>query len=656
MIRLAVREKNEQTGSYRPLQETGLKAEIQKISGSGDIKEPFVWEISVENPSGQTWEGVLRVELPFDKEAPEFFLPGFLYGTNRGDAPLRVDNEYPRLREGEMDRPASPWWMVRGDRLSHPLACVKDGNRIYGLSASPYYLKNGETIEAWTPGKTGEFYQYAGFYCSLEDGAVGYTLGYENAPWLYIQSHTVREREAMGENCFRLPAKGSVRFQVLEYCCEAAHTAQVGRLVEEIYWKYHQAPREAASMKETVQDIAGAVSTDAWLEEDCAYSGFVFEHPDGSLWYRKLPSVTWTNGVTVAVPMLLAAFRTGGDQGCEMRRQALACIEKIVSESEAPGSGLPWAVCDNGNWSNRGWWFDGMHTPGHSGYLVGQLLYYVLEAWEAEKKYAGQEHPEWLTFVGRVLERLEDSCNTDGEFPYILSETTGAGLEYDAMGSCWILAAMAYFDRLTGNRERMEMLRKSEAHYYKAYVSKMVCYGGPLDTDKAVDSEGVLSYLRAVGNMHRLTGEEQYLDHMKQALDYEFSFKFCYNSPIKTPPLGKIGWSSCGGSITSVANPHIHPMSSTVTGEMTYYLKFREDAYVAERLKDTLLWSCQNHNRFDREFDYGRKGWMSERFCHCQGLLVQEYPDGSKASTWFALMPWACGSILEGLCRVLVTV
>ena len=26
---------------------------------------------------------------------------------------------------------------------------------------------------------------------------------------------------------------------------------------------------------------------------------------------------------------------------------------------------------------------------------------------------------------------------------------------------------------------------------------------------------------------------------------------------------------------------------------------------------------------------------------------MQTYPDGSLASTWFALMPWACGSVLE---------
>ena len=90
-------------------------------------------------------------------------------------------------------------------------------------------------------------------------------------------------------------------------------------------------------------------------------------------------------------------------------------------------------------------------------------------------------------------------------------------------------------------------------------------------------------------------------------------------------------------------------MSSTVLDEMVYLLERRPDAYLAARLRDTYDWSRQNHNTFDREFDYGCKGWMSERFCHSQGLLVQRYPDGSPASTWFALMPWACASILEGL-------
>ena len=159
----------------------------------------------------------------------------------------------------------------------------------------------------------------------------------------------------------------------------------------------------------------------------------------------------------------------------------------------------------------------------------------------------------------------------------------------------------------------------------------------------------MLAYIRAVRWLHEITGEEVFLDHLRDALEYEFTFKFCWNSPIKVPPLGKIGWSSCGGSITSVCNPHIHPMSSSVLDELLYYTTQLNDPYIRSRLEDTAGWSCQVSNTRDREYDYGKTGWMSERFCHCEGLLTETYPDGSPASTWFALMPWACGCILEGL-------
>ena len=95
---------------------------------------------------------------------------------------------------------------------------------------------------------------------------------------------------------------------------------------------------------------------------------------------------------------------------------------------------------------------------------------------------------------------------------------------------------------------------------------------------------------------------------MRDALYNEYTFKFCYNSPIKVPPLGSVGWSSSGGSITFVVNPHIHPMSSSILDEMFYYLSRKEDAYIRGRLEDTAAWSCQCHNTFDGDFGYGKKG------------------------------------------------
>lgn len=116
------------------------------------------------------------------------------------------------------------------------------------------------------------------------------------------------------------------------------------------------------------------------------------------------------------------------------------------------------------------------------------------------------------------------------------------------------MAALAYYCYLFHDKEMFKGLIKSEEHYYDAFVKKLQCYGGPLDTEKAIDSEGILAYIRAVRLLHMITGRDMYLNHLRDALCYEFSFKFCYNSPVKVPPLSRIGWSSCGGSITSVAN------------------------------------------------------------------------------------------------------
>lgn len=633
---------------YLPLEACGLTAELIRRSGSGSLQDPTVYTARIQNPGSTDWEGVVHLELICSKVNPRFFLPGFMYGRNRGEAPLRVDNEFPRLREAPANRPASPWWMVRSDRLSHPAAFLYDDQHFYGLCASPYLIESDGMRRQWKPGLTGKFSQYMGFTCSLEHGSVGYTLGYENAPWLFIQSHRVLPRQEMGANCIRLAAGETLELELLVYDFAAQDERAFYPAVEAVYNLYHQAPRSGPAAPTAAADLAGAVAHDAWLEESKNYSGIVYEKPDGTLEYNPIFSISWTNGLSVAVPLLMAALRL---QDEAIRTQALACIDNIAAHSLNPRSGLPFETWDAAaGWSSHGWWFDGMHTGGHSGYLAGQTTYYLLKAYHYEKTLHGTEHPEWLAFAKGVVEHLNAARNTDGEYAFILSDTTGAGLEYDALGSAWGLTAAAAYALLTGDHSALPELQRSEAHYYDAFVRRAECYGGPLDTDKTVDSEGVLAYIRAARLLHELTGEALYLDHLHDALCYEFSFKFCYNSPIQTPPLSKVGWSSCGGSITSVANPHIHPMSSTVIDELLYYTHCRKDSYMESRLQDTVGWSRQTYNTHDKEYDYGHRGWMSERFCHCEGLLVQKYPDDSPASTWFALMPWACGSILEGLC------
>lgn len=634
---------------YKPLAEFGLVVEEILAGGNGNYMSPYEWRITIRNEKASAFEGVIHLELVRDKKNPKFFLPGFMYGRNRGETPMYVLNEFPRMRSGELHRPASPWWMVRGDRLSHPAAFIYDEKRITGLSAVPYWEESEQgKRQTLQPGKE---FQYGGFSCNLEyaegKASVGYTLGYENAPWLFIQSHTVLDRAKLAENCIRLESNESITTVIYCYDYEAKDETCLHKALQEIYYRFHQQPRKIGNVKLALNQLASAVSECAWLPEEHSYSGFVRENEDGSFRYdNKILSLSWTNGFSVAVPLLLAANKMGDE---EIRSRALDCMNYIMANCMNSKSDLPFDAYENGQWSVRGWWFDGMHSGGHSSYLTGQFVYYLLKAYENEKITRGIEHKDWIMFVKPIIQRVNAEKNNEEEYPFAYSQENGVGIEYDSFGSVWCLTATAYYEYLTGEETYREGMIRSEQCYYEKYVKKVECYGAPLDTDKAVDNEGILAYVRAVRLLHRITGDEKYLKHMKDGLNYEFTFKFAYNSPITVAPLSTIGWSSCGGSITSVANPHIHPMSSTIVGEMQYYVEQTGDQYVRDRMQDTVLWGCQTYNTYDGEYGYGRVGWMSERFCYSQGLVVEKYPDGNPASTWFALMPWASCSIIEGL-------
>lgn len=640
-LRFTARSKGTDT-AYLPLDGQRLSAGSIVEKGTGMPHDPWQLKVSVRNEGDRLWQGVIRMALPVADEA-RYFLPGFMYGTNRGDAPLVVDSPCPRLRKEE-NFPASPWWMVRSDRLSHPCGFAYAQGRFTGMAAAPYFVNSDGRKVPWQPGVKGGFDQYAGFGCAYVPGELVYTLGYENAPWMFIESHHHLDRAPVDQNAFTLQPKEEVQLNIYVFSYEAQDERGLHDGLKWVYARFHEQPLEKCSVQDTVAMMAGAIARDAWLQDRHTYSGFVFDREEGYE-YRPLPSISWTNGLSAGVPMLYSGWRLGSDG---MRAQAVDAIEYIVEHSMNARSGLPFMAEQDGVWSNRGWWADRLNVPGHAGYLVGQTVYLILKGYALEKKQ-GTVHPQWLEFAKQVIAKTETCRNGDGEYPYIFSEKTGSGIEYDSFSGCWCMAAAAYYTCLTGDKQWLTGLLGSEKWYHDAYVRHQECYGGPLDICKNVDSEGILAYIRAVRYLHEVTGDETLLDHLKDALHYEYTFKFCYNSPIKVPPLSEVQWSSCGGSITSVTNPHIHPMSSSVMDEMHYYLKNREDGYIRSRLNDTVLWSCQCHNTFDGEFGYGKTGWMSERFCHCEGLLKERYPDGSPASTWFALMPWACGSILEGL-------
>lgn len=71
--------------------------------------------------------------------------------------------------------------------------------------------------------------------------------------------------------------------------------------------------------------------------------------------------------------------------------------------------------------------------------------------------------------------KVEKTKNTDEEYPFILSEKTGAGIEYDSFSGTWCMAALGYYCYITGDKSHIDSLRKSEKHYYEEYIKRMEC-------------------------------------------------------------------------------------------------------------------------------------------------------------------------------------
>ncbi len=642
--------------NYSPADVFGLRFELVPGEGNGNQICTYM-NVRIHNASDEDFKGVVHIKLMLDEEKPKFFMPGFMYNTNTADKPSSGRKAFPRLKRNPAGMPESEYFMTRSDRLAEPVSLVYASGKVKGIAAPPYWvLENREaTPVSFENGKkkqTGaEFLQYTGFSCNINDDgriSVGYTLGYEDAPWLFVQTAKVLDREDVSdEKSFCIKAGETIEFPLVIYDYAGEDERAIYRALTHAYSIFHEMPRVIPGMTEekALTLLTSAIRDNAWLEEEKMYSGFVYDRESGPR-YNRIGSLAWTNGLAVAGPMLVAANRLKDE---EARRQSLAFIDNVVQNSFNPESRLLYDAVEDGKWSVYGWWYNGMHSGGHSAYLNGQAVYYILKAYISEMNERNEIHSDWIPFIEPVISKMNAELNSDYEYPFSMSEHTGAGLEYDSMGGAWCLAATALFEAVTKDTEYLDILKKSEQHYYDAFVVKCECYGGPLDTDKAVDDEGILAYIRAAKILHELTGEEYLLDHLRDALYYECSFKLSYNTPVSVMPLSKVGWSSCGGSITSVANPHIHPMSSTIIPEMRYYADAHDDGYIRDRLEDTVKWSLQTFNTFDKEYGYGGPGWMSERFCFCRGLLVEKYPDGSPASTWFALMPWASSCIIEGL-------
>ncbi len=111
-----------------------------------------------------------------------------------------------------------------------------------------------------------------------------------------------------------------------------------------------------------MQDIAGAIFTDAYVAENKNYATVV-KLKDGEV-VKEVNNISigWTGGAEIASPLLMAAIRLGDER---MRAQALQCINNIVENSVNVNSGLPFdAYNSKKGWTEKGWCIQDLRSKG----------------------------------------------------------------------------------------------------------------------------------------------------------------------------------------------------------------------------------------------------------------------------------------------------
>ena len=236
-----------------------------------------------------------------------------------------------------------------------------------------------------------------------------------------------------------------------------------------------------------------------------------------------------------------------------------------------------------------------------------------------------------------------------GAFGYIFSSREKKVIDFDGFAGSWFAAALALAWKISGEtRYRSSADRALE--YYATFVRDLACWGAPMDTCKSVDSEGNLAFIRAARLMYELTQQPEYLDMLEAGANYEYLWRYAFRTRPQCPPLKGSSWNSCGGSITSVSNPHIHPMSVVATSDLEYLARASDNSYHQSRADDGMAWLMNTMELYPDVMGYGRYGVLSERTCPSDGLLSERYHDsGAPASTWWSYNAWAAGSAMEAI-------
>lgn len=608
----------------------------------------FLWETDGARFEAKFWEGERdgeicyslsmkapwRAKLKMTLRAPgeeEYFhlIPCNIYGDNQAD--LAKPGEFPLLTHEHPELAfCSPRWEFRADRAAMPVSmlCTIDG--VYGVSVDPY-------------SETADGYIRNGVFAELPD-RLGVTLGYTNDPVTVLNKQTWRI--SRGDSAQEAAVQGRL------YRIAGRGRAGAHRIIRREYEQRHERAVYGKSPREAAQAMFDCFVRISWDEEEREYTNKSCRIPDNTKLrpWRIVPEIGWTGGGVLAYPLELCRQLLGRpDFGAAITGEEI--IERILAGyNEA--SGLFFDLTRPAADGSRvnGWWTGyGLVRDCHCAYNVGSALYYILKT-IALYRETGREVPaHWLTVSKKVMDTVLKLQREDGAFGYTYRTDRRAVQDWEGFAGCWFAPCAAYFYSLTGECSYLEAAKRALCFYGKQ-VRALCCCGTPMDTWKSVDEEGNLAFVRGCRLVYDLEPDAEILELFCLGAEYEYLWRYGYRTRPEHAPLND-GWNACGGSVTSVSNPHIHPMGVLIDEDLRRLAEITGDDYHKSRAEDSFAWLMQTLELYPEKTGYGAYGILSERWCPSDGLVVEEYSDGRKYSSWFSYNLWAAANALEAVCE-----
>ena len=626
-----------QDGLWHPLDaapDGGLLAELPEGRFEASFREVGDGVVSYEMRVRAPRPSKLRLTLTpvAPSKAPFHLIPACIYGDN--NAPLAKPGEFPLLTNLYPGaRFCSPVWEFRADRAAMPVSTLCAEDAVWGVSVDPYAeTPDGANVRC-------------GVFAQLPQ-SFGVTLGYTNRPTTFLNRSV--DGQPVGDSATEAVTRGRV------YRVPGGQRTGVHSIIRAEYARRRALPVYRHSFREAADALFDTFVGLNWNPDSGEYTNRCCRPRDWTTLrpWRDVTEIGWTGGAILALPMLMYERLTPGFAPARYRgaRTAEAQLNRIC-ERWNPASGMLYDLAAPGGGSDvNGWWtYYGLAKDCHCAYNSGTAVYCLLHAVDFLQTRDETPPSLWLETARNVVSAAVDLQREDGAFGYTYAVDRRQVLDWEGFAGCWFAACAAMLYRLTGEQRMLDTARQA-LNYYARFVRALNCWGGPMDTWKAVDQEGNLAFIRASRILWEETRDDEFLAMLRDGAEYEYLWRYGFATHPEHPPIRE-GWSACGGSVTSVSNPHIHPMGVLVNSDLLVLAKATGDDCHRRRAEDGAAWLMQTLELYPEKTGYGQYGVLSERWCPSDGLLTERYADGSPYSSWFSYNLWAAADALQAVCE-----